>query len=152
MSPQGTRPTEIRGAQAVKVIDADIRALPDDFDVLVNNAGVGAFCDVIHTVEGIMRRAFEVNVMLPFKTIKLVLPHMMARKWGRIVNISSTNSLQAVEKMVPYNMAKSALNGLTRTVAREYAAYGIACNAVCPGGIEGGYGYCGGRILRRRYR
>lgn len=123
-------------ARAIQVVDSDIKNLSKDFDIVVNTAGIGAFGGLTHTVnDKLMRKAFEVNLMLPFKISKLVLPHMMKKKWGRIVNISSICGLRGYEYTVSYNTTKFALNGLTRTIAKEYAKYNITCNAICPGAI-----------------
>lgn len=123
-------------SKSIQAIDSDISNIPNNFDIVINNAGYGAFGDLTHTVDDkLMREAFEINLMLPFKIIKLVLPYMMKQKWGRIVNISSINGLFGPAYTVAYNSAKFALNGLTRTVAREYADKNITCNSVCPGAI-----------------
>lgn len=122
--------------KAIYIKDSNIKKLPNNFDVVINNAGIGAFGDLTHTVDDkLMKQAFEINLMLPFKIIKLVLPHMMKQKWGRILNISSINGLFGPEYTVAYNSTKFALNGLTRTVAREYAKYNITSNSVCPGAV-----------------
>jgi len=123
-------------SKPIQVIDSDISNIPNNFDIVINNAGYGAFGDLTHTVDDkLMREAFEINLMLPFKIIKLVLPYMVKQKWGRIINISSINGLFGSEYTVAYNSTKFALNGLTRTVAREYANKKITCNSVCPGAI-----------------
>jgi len=121
---------------SIQVIDSDISNVPKNFDIVVNAAGVGAFGGLTHAVnDELMRKAFEVNLMLPFKISKLVLPYMMKQNWGRIVNLSSINGLRGYEYTVSYNTSKFALNGLTRTMAKEYAKYNITCNSICPAAI-----------------
>ena len=123
-------------AKAIQITDSRISNLPKNFDIVINAAGVGSFGGLTHTVKDeLMRQAFEVNLMLPFKISKLVLPYMMKQKWGRIINISSINGLRGYEYTVAYNTSKFSLNGLTRTIAREYAKYNITCNAICPAAI-----------------
>ncbi|MDD4995015.1 MAG: SDR family NAD(P)-dependent oxidoreductase [Patescibacteria group bacterium] len=123
-------------ARPIQVVDLDIRKVPKNFDIVINAVGVGSFGGATHTVKDeMMRKAFEVNLMLPFKISKLVLPHMMKQNWGRIVNISSINGLRGYEYTVSYNVTKFALNGLTRTMAKEYAKYNITCNSICPAAI-----------------
>ena len=61
---------------------------------------------------------------------------MVRKNWGRIVNISSIYGLRAVESNLPYTVSKHGLSGLTKTVAREYGAYGITCNEICPGPMK----------------
>lgn len=123
-------------AKSIKVLDSDISKLPNNFDIVINNVGFGGFGGLTDAVnDEILRKAFEINVMLPFKICKKVLPHMTKNKWGRIVNVSSILGLVAGEYTVSYNTTKFALNGLTRTIAKEYAKYNITCNSVCPAAI-----------------
>ncbi|MDR1360942.1 MAG: SDR family oxidoreductase [Rickettsiales bacterium] len=130
-------------ATAVQIRDNDISAVPDDFDILVNNAGIDIFGDKTHTVpDEIFRKHLEVNTMLPFMLCKKMLPAMAARKWGRIVNISSVCGIKPSEDVVAYNVSKAGLNMLTKTIAKEYAASGITCNAVAPSTIaDAGLGW-----------
>ena len=106
-------------------------------DVLINNAGVlrpTPFLDITET-----EWSFVVDVSLKgtFLCSRAVLPSMKARRWGRIVNLSSTagKSVSTVGG-AHYTAAKAAVLGLTRHLAREVAAYGITVNAVCPGLID----------------
>jgi 3-hydroxybutyrate dehydrogenase len=102
-------------------------------DILVNNAVVR------HTgsVEGLLPQqwdeAIAVNLSAAFHTIRLALPGMKARHWGRIINVSSIYGLRGAAGRVGYVTTKTALIGLTRAVALETHAHGITCNAVCPG-------------------
>ena len=77
-----------------------------------------------------------INLTAPFVLIQQFLPYMMRKKWGRIVNVSSIYGLRGVETNLPYTVSKHGLSGLTKTVAREYGAYGITCNEICPGPIR----------------
>ena len=61
---------------------------------------------------------------------------MKKQKWGRIINISSIYGIKVEEEILPYNVSKHGLIGLTKTIAKEYAKYGITCNAVCPGTMD----------------
>jgi NAD(P)-dependent dehydrogenase (short-subunit alcohol dehydrogenase family) len=61
---------------------------------------------------------------------------MIKQRWGRIINISSIYGLRGVENHLPYTVSKHALAGLTKTIAKEYAADGITCNEICPGPID----------------
>jgi len=60
---------------------------------------------------------------------------MMSRGWGRVINISSIYGIRAVEQNLPYTVSKHGLAGLTKTIGREYAEFGITCNEICPGPI-----------------
>ncbi len=74
-----------------------------------------------------------VNLSAAFHTIRLTLPMMRQRNWGRIVNVSSIYGLRGAANRVGYVTTKTALVGLTRAIALETAGQNITCNAVCPG-------------------
>jgi NAD(P)-dependent dehydrogenase (short-subunit alcohol dehydrogenase family) len=61
---------------------------------------------------------------------------MIQKRWGRVINISSIYGLRAVEGNFPYTVSKHGLSGFTKTIAKEYAVYGISCNEICPGPIN----------------
>ena len=102
-------------------------------DVMVNNAAIypsKAFAEFsVQEFELVQR----INASAAFVACQAVLPAMMARKWGRIVNVSSVTFRCGWTNLGPYVVSKGALIGLTRTVAREYGSFGITANAVCPG-------------------
>jgi 3-hydroxybutyrate dehydrogenase len=104
-------------------------------DILINNAVVRHF----HPIEAFppeeWDRALAVNVSAAFHTIRLALPGMKTRNWGRIINMGSIHSLRARENRVDYITAKHAIIGLTKTVAIEVAQTGITCNALQPGWV-----------------
>ena len=77
---------------------------------------------------------FNVNVKAPYHLTKLAIPHLRKTK-GNIVNVSSVNGIRSFAGVCAYNMSKSALDQLTKTVALEVAADGIRVNAVNPGVI-----------------
>ncbi len=77
-----------------------------------------------------------VNLTVPFLVIRKFLPSMMKKRWGRIINIGSIYSLRAVGKNSSYNVSKHGLSGLTKSVAKEYASFGITCNEICPSATE----------------
>ncbi|MBL27513.1 MAG: beta-D-hydroxybutyrate dehydrogenase [Rhodospirillaceae bacterium] len=102
-------------------------------DVLVNNAVVRHFARVDDFPVERWDEALAVNLSAAFHTVRLALPHMRARNWGRIVNMSSVYGFQGVEKRVDYVTTKTALLGFTRAVALDTIDQPITCNAVCPG-------------------
>jgi 3-hydroxybutyrate dehydrogenase len=102
-------------------------------DILVNNAVVRHFAGVDALPAEDWERALSVNLSAPFHAIRQVLPGMRQRGWGRIINMASIYSFRAAPKRVDYVSAKTALLGLTRTVALEVAGTNISCNAICPG-------------------
>lgn len=104
-------------------------------DVLVNNAVVRHFAPVHEFPVEAWDRAVAVNISAAFHTIRLALPGMRARNWGRIINMSSVYGLFATVNRIDYVTSKTALIGMTRAVALENVSYGITCNAVSPGTV-----------------
>jgi 3-hydroxybutyrate dehydrogenase len=102
-------------------------------DILVNNAVVRHFAPVHEFPVAAWDRSIAVNISSAFHTIRLALPGMLERGWGRIVNMSSIYGLIGAVNRVDYVTSKTALIGMTRAVALECAQTGVTCNAVCPG-------------------
>lgn len=108
-----------------------------DFSVIVNNAALNISDVTTHKVTlSDWHRTMRVNLEAPFAIVRQCLPYMIRTKWGRIINISSIYGLRAVPERLPYTVTKHGLSGFTKTVAKEYAEYGITCNEICPGPIE----------------
>lgn len=112
--------------------------LPDvKYDIVINNSGINECSDLVHEVpDTILKKTIQINLVAPFNICKKFLPHMVANKWGRIININSIYGLRGTENNSPYNVSKHALSGLTKSIAKEYARYGITCNEICPSAIE----------------
>ncbi len=104
-------------------------------DVLINNAVVRHFAPVEQLAVADWQRSLAVNLTAPFHIIRLALPGMRARDFGRIVNMSSHYGQRGAQGRVDYAVTKSGILGLTRTVALETAGTGITCNAVSPGSL-----------------
>jgi 3-hydroxybutyrate dehydrogenase len=104
-------------------------------DILVNNAVVRFFGAVEAFAPEHWDEALAVNLSAPFHAIRLALPGMKAKGWGRIVNMASVYGTFATVDRVDYITTKTALLGLTRAVALECARTGITCNAICPGTV-----------------
>ena len=102
-------------------------------DVLVNNAGVQHVAPVDEFPVEKWDQILAINLSSAFHAIRVALPGMRARNWGRIINIASAHGLVASPFKSAYVAAKHGLVGLTKTVALEVAGKGITCNAVCPG-------------------
>lgn len=122
------------------VIDAMVAQVVDRFghvDILVNNAAVPLTTRFEQISADEWRRTLEVNLTAPFLLIRAVLPVMKARRFGRIVNISSTaGRMVSTLGGAHYTTSKTGLLGLTRAAAKELGAFGITVNAVCPGLID----------------
>ncbi|MBL7126900.1 MAG: SDR family oxidoreductase [Dehalococcoidales bacterium] len=102
-------------------------------DILVNAAGITQDKWVVEVEEADWDRIFEVNAKSVYLTIKAVMPHMMAARYGKIVNISSRSGKEGMPGLSHYAASKFAVIGFTQGVAKELAQYDINVNAVCPG-------------------
>jgi len=106
-------------------------------DILVNNAGVSKLVPFVDMADEVRDKTFDVNLKGVFIVTKAVLPSMIERKYGRIVNISSvTGPLVADIGECAYAATKGAVWGFTRALALEVVKDGITVNAICPGMIE----------------
>lgn len=103
------------------------------FDGLVNNAGVNVFNTPLESDGDEWRRCFAINVEGAWACARAVLPGMIAKQHGVILNIASTHAFTIIPKTFPYPVAKHALLGLTKSLALEYAAQGVRVNALAPG-------------------
>ena len=102
-------------------------------DILVNNAGIQFVAPIDEFPVAKWNAILALNLTASFHTIRLALPAMKARKWGRIINIASAHALVASPYKSAYVAAKHGIAGLTKTVALEVATNGITMNAICPG-------------------
>jgi 3-hydroxybutyrate dehydrogenase len=105
-------------------------------DILVNNAVVRHTASVEQFTPDQWNESLAVNLSAAFHTIRLALPGMKSRGWGRIVNVSSIYGQRGAANRVGYVTTKTALIGMTRAVALEVVGTGVTCNAVCPGTTE----------------
>jgi len=115
----------------------DLMGFADDafggVDILVNNAVVRHFAPIEEFPVARWNEALDVNLSAAFHTVRLALPGMRRRGWGRIINLASVFSFTAVEDRVDYITTKAAILGFTRAVAIETVKSEITCNAIAPG-------------------
>ena len=107
-----------------------------DVDILVNNAGIQTVAPIVDFDPGAFRRIQTLMVEAPFLLIRAALPGMYARRFGRVINLSSVHGLRASEFKVAYVTAKHALEGLSKVTALEGAAHGVTSNCVNPGYVR----------------
>jgi NAD(P)-dependent dehydrogenase (short-subunit alcohol dehydrogenase family) len=105
-------------------------------DILVNNAGHAQAAPFTHTDAALWQRMLDVNLTGVFLCTRAVLPSMLERGYGRIVNVASTAGQVGYAYVAAYCAAKHGVIGLTRALALEVATKGVTVNAVCPGYTE----------------
>jgi 3-oxoacyl-[acyl-carrier protein] reductase len=142
------RQIEVRGRRAaacradvgdeaeVEQAFARLREALGDPDILVNNAGIATVSRLEEMPPALWDEMLRVNLRSVFLCTRAVLPAMRARRWGRIINISSQLAHKGGEGMAHYAAAKAGILGLTRSLAHEVTADNIAVNAICPGPLD----------------
>ncbi|MFN5602727.1 MAG: SDR family NAD(P)-dependent oxidoreductase [Acidimicrobiaceae bacterium] len=105
-------------------------------DVLVNNAGIFERGTVLDTTLAMFEKTMDINVTGVFLGMKTVAPHMVQRKSGSIVNISSVAGLNGTPGFLAYGASKWAVRGMTKGVAKELAPFGVRVNSIHPGIID----------------
>jgi NAD(P)-dependent dehydrogenase (short-subunit alcohol dehydrogenase family) len=109
-------------------------------DVLANAAGITAESVISGHSDALWDKVIEVNLTGTYRAIKRVLPGMIERKWGRIINIASTAATVGAVTSGAYCASKAGVVGLTRCVALEGAPHGVTCNALSPTWVDTSFG------------
>ncbi len=128
--------TDVTQSASVKDAVTETEARFGPLDVLVNNAGINVFCDPLTMTDDDWKRCFAVDLDGVWNGCHAVLPGMVERERGSIVNIASTHSFKIIPGCFPYPVAKHGVIGLTRALGIEYAPNNVRVNAIAPGYIE----------------
>ena len=117
-------------------IERYISSVKDSIDILVNNAGINFLAGLEELDQEVLGQTLQINLVAPLILTQLVAKKMKANRYGRVVNISSIWSVVAKERRLAYAASKSAMNGVTRTLAIELGEHGILVNAIAPGYVN----------------
>jgi 2-keto-3-deoxy-L-fuconate dehydrogenase len=128
-----TRKLDVLDSKSVVAVVAAVGPV----DVLFNCAGFVHNGSLLDSTEDELDFAYDLNVKAMVRTIRAVLPGMLARGAGSIINMSSVaSSVKGVPSRFVYSTTKAAVIGLTKSVAADYVGRGVRCNAICPGTVE----------------
>ena len=111
-------------------------AAAGDIDILVNNAGMAESASLEKTSDELWDRIVELDATAPFRVTRALVPGMVKRGWGRVVNIASNAGVSGYGYTAAYCAAKHAMVGFTRALAIDLARTGVTINALCPGWVD----------------
>jgi len=108
----------------------------DRIDILINNIGWNETIPFLETDEALWRKSLDINLLVPLRFCRAVLPYMVKQKYGRVVNIASIAARQPRPMAVAYSAAKAGVIAITRSLAVAMAPYNIRVNCIAPAMIE----------------
>jgi len=129
-------PADVCDAHGLGVVVREVLTTMGSPDLLVNVAGIGLSATVLDTSDEEWARVIGTNLTGPFLLTRAVLPLMLDRGSGVIINVASVAGTVGIRARAAYCASKAGLVGLTRAVAADHAANGIRCVAVCPGTVK----------------
>jgi meso-butanediol dehydrogenase / (S,S)-butanediol dehydrogenase / diacetyl reductase len=127
---------DVTSGAAAAALVARAEAELGPIDILVNNAGVSGNSPFLEMTEEEWDRVLDINLKGHFLTTRAVLPGMVARSYGRVINLSSICGKQGFPNIAHYCSSKFAIIGFTQSLAKEFAAAGVTVNSICPGIID----------------
>jgi NAD(P)-dependent dehydrogenase (short-subunit alcohol dehydrogenase family) len=127
---------DITQAEQVSRLPQELEARFQPIDILVNSAGIAESHKFLDHPDDLWQRHLEINLTGTYRMCKAFAPSLVARGWGRIINIASTAGKVGGRYTAAYSASKHGVLGLTRSLALELVTYNITVNAVCPGYVD----------------
>jgi NAD(P)-dependent dehydrogenase (short-subunit alcohol dehydrogenase family) len=124
---------DVTSGADVDRLAADVEAALGKIDILVNNAGINIRGPIQDLSEADWDAVIDTNLKGPWLCARAIGPRMVARGWGRVINVGSILSVIAMPDRTPYASSKAGVIGITRVLALEWARTGVTVNAICPG-------------------
>jgi 2-hydroxycyclohexanecarboxyl-CoA dehydrogenase len=121
---------------AIEKAAAETRSKLGAIGILVNNAGIAPFTPFLEVDDELLDRVFRINLRGPYIVTREVIPDMIAAKWGRIINITSSSVQSGSPMQTHYTASKGGLLGFTKSLAMEFGKTGITVNMIPPGSID----------------
>ncbi len=126
-------PADVSDPESVRTMAQRAEALLGPVDILVHAAGVYSAHALLRFPESEWRQTLDTNLTGAFLCAKALAPGMIARRWGRVINIASPSAFTGFARMSAYAASKGGLVAFTRCIAAELGSFGITANCVCPG-------------------
>jgi len=126
-------PADVSDAEQVKVFVRNAIAHYGTADILVNNAGGPPAADFLDIDETLWEKGFRLNLLSTILMTREVVPVLKAKRWGRIINMTSISVKQPIDGLILSNTVRSGVIGLAKSLSNELAPFNITVNSVCPG-------------------